>query len=482
MMAEFGQAPMSLKLDLNTYEDSPTHIAAFRRRSGWLMMAKATIQSEEHLLSEKLIVACFDHGEPIPSWRAVHLTQCQWHDLEECGEEPPELLDDLLCEQEGALYLRWQRETNRELAELHDRTERQLEILEARTRKRLRLIDRQIAELRRRRRHPDASPEERLALSAIIEELDAESEGVTTGLIERRRKILSRSEAAEESMWQREDILFEVEPLCVIQWRAGKLRLERSAAPVWREGQFYSTPRAFQKGEIEDEATVLAKVQEAMTKKAHQQRADAAPLPPIKVARPQDLPKASPLRRKLLGEAIPVRGVRRDTKLVPVKQAPLRDTLRVTSPPPAPPEERLGPLPKPTIGQLPLPHIGEDLQAKRAALQAELEALEIRGRKFLPGSPKTHRNQMERAEVARQIAMLDHRIAKLVPETEGNPAADGAGNWTPERVSVLKTMWLDGHSANQIAAVLGGTSRNAVIGKAKRLGLPFNYGKKDETA
>jgi GcrA cell cycle regulator len=43
--------------------------------------------------------------------------------------------------------------------------------------------------------------------------------------------------------------------------------------------------------------------------------------------------------------------------------------------------------------------------------------------------------------------------------------------WTEERVEVLKKLWLDGHSASQIAKQLGGVTRNAVIGKVHRLGL-----------
>ena len=45
-------------------------------------------------------------------------------------------------------------------------------------------------------------------------------------------------------------------------------------------------------------------------------------------------------------------------------------------------------------------------------------------------------------------------------------------SWTDERVESLKKLWLDGHSASQIAAELGhGITRNAVIGKVHRLGL-----------
>lgn len=44
-------------------------------------------------------------------------------------------------------------------------------------------------------------------------------------------------------------------------------------------------------------------------------------------------------------------------------------------------------------------------------------------------------------------------------------------SWTDERVDQLKKLWSDGFSASQIAAELGGITRNAVIGKVHRLGL-----------
>ncbi|HEU4985709.1 MAG TPA: GcrA family cell cycle regulator [Rhizobiaceae bacterium] len=44
-------------------------------------------------------------------------------------------------------------------------------------------------------------------------------------------------------------------------------------------------------------------------------------------------------------------------------------------------------------------------------------------------------------------------------------------NWTDERVETLKKLWAEGLSASQIAAQLGGVSRNAVIGKVHRLKL-----------
>ena len=44
-------------------------------------------------------------------------------------------------------------------------------------------------------------------------------------------------------------------------------------------------------------------------------------------------------------------------------------------------------------------------------------------------------------------------------------------SWTSEKVEKLKELWSKGHTASQIAEMLGDTTRNAVIGKAHRLNL-----------
>ena len=44
-------------------------------------------------------------------------------------------------------------------------------------------------------------------------------------------------------------------------------------------------------------------------------------------------------------------------------------------------------------------------------------------------------------------------------------------SWNPERERKLKALWKKGHTASQIAVMIGDTTRNAVIGKAHRLNL-----------
>ena len=44
-------------------------------------------------------------------------------------------------------------------------------------------------------------------------------------------------------------------------------------------------------------------------------------------------------------------------------------------------------------------------------------------------------------------------------------------SWNDEKVNKLKELWGKGNTASQIAEIIGGISRNAVIGKAHRLNL-----------
>ena len=43
--------------------------------------------------------------------------------------------------------------------------------------------------------------------------------------------------------------------------------------------------------------------------------------------------------------------------------------------------------------------------------------------------------------------------------------------WTEEKVKILRDLWGKGKTASQIAEIIGGVSRNAVIGKSHRLNL-----------
>lgn len=55
-------------------------------------------------------------------------------------------------------------------------------------------------------------------------------------------------------------------------------------------------------------------------------------------------------------------------------------------------------------------------------------------------------------------------------------------SWTDKRIELLKTLWAEGLSGSQIAEKLGDVTRNAVIGKAHRIGLSKRGEPKDKAA
>ena len=62
-------------------------------------------------------------------------------------------------------------------------------------------------------------------------------------------------------------------------------------------------------------------------------------------------------------------------------------------------------------------------------------------------------------------AAMDGKLA----EPDCRPAVNVS--WTDERIETAKRLWMEGHSATDIAQRMGGVSRNAVIGKLHRMGL-----------
>ena len=55
-------------------------------------------------------------------------------------------------------------------------------------------------------------------------------------------------------------------------------------------------------------------------------------------------------------------------------------------------------------------------------------------------------------------------------------------SWNEEKVEKLKELWGKGSTASQIAEIIGGISRNAVIGKAHRLNLSSKIKKRNASS
>src|SRR6476620_368097 len=81
----------------------------------------------------------------------------------------------------------------------------------------------------------------------------------------------------------------------------------------------------------------------------------------------------------------------------------------------------------------------------------------------MTGTPGSARTQLEACSVIASSLEADAVARK--------PCEGRRMSWTDERIDRLKELWSQGKTASFIADELGGVSRNAVIGKAHRLGL-----------
>lgn len=439
MFTEFGPAPLCLELDFDSFDGPPHWVARLRKKSGWLMVAKATIQSEHDILTEKLVVACDEQETPIPSFKAVNLIHCGWINPTYCDELPPDILEDLICEEEGALIARWHREKNTALAEAFEDQEARIGELEGRVRAMIERNELQIAELRQRRRHPDATADMRLAMGQIIEELDTEIDELLEEMAETRATIREQSAEFEEALWSRDDLLIEVIPLHVMRWRARSCAYSdvparpKQYATLWlpacgRTGG--TTPKL---DNIEEQISIgLAKT--AAAKAVDDVAADAPE---------REFPKHSPALRKISpsppGTAPEItatedtgwtykrvemlRSMWRDGQSASTIAAALGNTSRNAVIGKA---QRLG-LPKSNtaaamerLQPILAPVALRNLQMERDRARRSLSSLEMRGRKFFEGSKKFKRNGEQRAELEDTIAALDRKIELAEKQLEGN--------------------------------------------------------------
>lgn len=148
MLEGFGLYPVVLQIDPDSYEGDWRHVARFRNRTGWLLVAEAEIWvGDEHRATMPLIVGCDQWDEPIPSLIAANLLRCASSLPQACDDYPPALLDLLVEQESDEVRQRWLRETNAEIALIHEAGERAVRELEECADAQMQASDRLIADL-----------------------------------------------------------------------------------------------------------------------------------------------------------------------------------------------------------------------------------------------------------------------------------------------------------------------------------------------
>lgn len=218
MLDGFGLAPVCVDLDLDSYDGDWRHVARFRGRSGWLSVVEAQLRTSRHEWNTTIVAACDEFGDPVPSFMAPNLLACACSLPEPCSEYPPAVLDHIIDAERAELKRRWLREHNVTLKQLSVDTARTVEVLEAEAKHRIALREAGIADLRRRRRMPTATHEERAILTQLIEELETEQETIAETLAFARNELRSLVDRKEREILARTEIRVVVEPLYYVSW------------------------------------------------------------------------------------------------------------------------------------------------------------------------------------------------------------------------------------------------------------------------
>jgi hypothetical protein len=151
---------------------------------------------------------------------APNLLACACSLPEPCSDYPPEVLDHIIASEKAELKRRWLREHNVTLRQLSADAARSVEMLEVEARRRMTLRDVGIAELRRRRRMPTATHEDRTMFTELIEELENEQDAITESLAAARAELRGMVDDKEREILARTEIRVVVEPLYYVSWRS----------------------------------------------------------------------------------------------------------------------------------------------------------------------------------------------------------------------------------------------------------------------
>ena len=411
MLDGFGQAPICIELDLDSYDGPWTHVERFRGRSGWLVVAEAHLTAADAEWETTLVAACDDYGEPVPPFMAPNLLACACSHPLPCRELPPNELDELLNAAAHELRLSWLRDTNRHLHDLSRAGADRVAAMEAATRAEVDEADRQVADLRRRRRMPGVTPHAIGLFNETITEIEVDREAALHRLAEERAKVRRAVEQEEMTLLRRTSVKVTWEPLYQVSWSAAGRSGEDGLAV--REHVTNARSRA---GGFAYAGTQLSRNEPNVASRPKRAvvlpRSKAAPsLNPVGTDPPTgpaaELPNTSQAATAstFVGVSAPV-----PTLANRIFDTPMSVTTTPTSLAPA---------------------VSGKLKAERDKLVRQLGEVEETGSKFLRGSPKFERNRQQRVELAERIHALDAELAQ-----PGVPPATAVSSFADQRAEL----------------------------------------------
>ena len=407
MLHGFGLYPVSLQIDVDSYDGDWRHVARFRNRNGWLAVAEAEIWTGNELCATlPIIVGCDENEDEIPAFIAANLLGCATSYPEPCYEFAPPALDDLLDGQKAEVRKRWLRENVAAIAAIHEQAEQALLEVETKVAIQTRKSDKAIARMRRQLRFlPLDDPGGSLLAEAIAEEEEWQDR-IIDWLGQCREELRRHYDALERNASKGLRPRIQVETLYLINWQhrsaptsdvlSAWAEIVRDTREVHRRG---SHPLDISDQQIKALAD-LARAPGWVERKG-----GFIPRP----ATPSPMPTKPPPRR-IEVDWTAMGGVPGNATATPTKDD-VRDVQRRAAPSPASTPPRSA---SPPAAQAAKPKTRlEKTEAKRTQFQAKLEAVRAHRAGLPPGSGRFLDAQGKERRFEKYIAAFDAEIASM---------------------------------------------------------------------
>lgn len=224
MLDGFGDVPLCVELDIDSYDGPWPEIARFRDASGWVQVSEIKLFAGEEVHATTVVAACDEYGAPHEDWYAPRLLRMAVSNPQPCHFDFPGTLGALRGQLAKAFERQCARDGNKALQAVDELCAGQIARIEALTDQHLRAADVQIAELRRRRRMLAHTPDERSTLDAVIAEIEEDQRRTLDWQDEQRGVQRAWAEGQERRLMRRFRPRREIEILYTLHWHARPLR------------------------------------------------------------------------------------------------------------------------------------------------------------------------------------------------------------------------------------------------------------------
>ena len=238
-LSDFGPAPLAVEVYWESYPGKKAHIWRLWQQSGWLQVARVSLETPVSSNEEIITYFCDDMGHPIPAWLGNRLFNMRSSVPSYMHHEPPEELEG----QADALY--WDflgRCDQKNLVELEQGEERLFEAIhevESKALSGVSQIDEYISSLRREKRHPDCSPDRKLSIDSRVAEVEKFKPQLLAVLPDEIQALRENHISVEQDTFESVTYHGRVEILYTVRWT---MCSRHQPAPVnislWTEERF----------------------------------------------------------------------------------------------------------------------------------------------------------------------------------------------------------------------------------------------------